>query len=192
MDKGERGTRLLLEGVLILGLAAALVGSGVLAVGGILVSALAVHTLFWLFNGNFWALMQFSVPSRSGLDATDTLGYLKGLQSRAEAHPSIEGLALFGSVSRGTWHEFSDLDVRYVRRRGLMNLLRASMLVMRERAYAVMQRQPLDVFLADGPDFLAKMRKDECPVFLVKRGTRLSERFPENGPVCLIRLVGAS
>jgi hypothetical protein len=38
---------------------------------------------------------------------------------------------------------------------------------LKERVIAVMQRQPLEIYLADSVGFLAKKRRDEVPIFLI-------------------------
>lgn len=188
MDRGERVVRLSLEGAFVVLSSLMLVALGVSGVASVFLTIAVVHTVFWVFNGNFWALVQFSIPLNTAGTEGATLSYLAELQRRAEAQPAIEGVALFGSPTRGAWHGFSDLDMRFVRAEGFVNLLTAGLFMMRERAIAALQRKPLDSFLADGPTFLDKMRKDERPIFLVKRGDRMELAFPDNGPVCLIRL----
>lgn len=190
MDRGERVIRLSLEGFAVVLSALMLVALGVSGVASVFLAIAVVHTVFWVFNGNFWALVQFSIPLNTAGTEEATLSYLAELQRRAEGWPAIEGLALFGSPTRGAWHGFSDLDIRFVRAEGFGSLLSAALFVMRERAIAIIQRKPLDAFLADGPAFLDTMRKDERPIFLVKRGDRLEFAYPDNNAVCLIRVSG--
>lgn len=188
MDRGERGLRLISEVFFVFVLTVLVSFTNAPIFLAFSLSVLLIHTLYWTLNGNFWALMQFSIPSLGGHEEHRTLAYIQGLQSRASAFDAIEGLALFGSVTRGAWHRLSDLDTRYLRKPGLYNLIRAFIFVTVERGRAAFLRQPLDVFLADDVDFLEKLRKDEKPVFLVKRNSILEMRFPDNGPQCLVRL----
>ncbi len=86
---------------------------------------------------------------------------------------------IFGSISRGQWHERSDLDVRLLRRRGPSHAVGGVLVLLRERWIALVSRQPLDVYLADGIAFLKRMRPDEPPLFLKKDDLRLDLAYPE-------------
>jgi len=146
------------------------------------VSGLAVHTFNWITNANFWALLLFALPGMRNRGDAATCAYLNRMADRLHAHSSIAGLALFGSVARNVWHERSDIDARIIRRPGFGNLVAAFLLTMRERWLAVVNRQPLDLFLADDVTFLRRMRSDEQPLFLLKRGEDLEQAYPRNVP----------
>ncbi len=192
MDKGERTIRLLMESgeVLILWLilvnTTASSSSGQYAI--LLFAIVLVHTLNWLLNGNFWALYLFAVPSARNPGEVETVRYLNEMATRLSRYDSITGLAIFGSVTRGKWHNCSDIDIRIIRKPGVTNLISASLVSIRERARAFFKRQPLDLFLADDISFLRKMRSDETPVFLIKRDSRLEREYPDNPAIALERL----
>jgi len=139
---------------------------------------LVSHSLNWVFNHNWWAEMLFTFPSLRNPGPQKTALYLKDLADRLSRSRSISGVLLFGSLSRGAWHDRSDLDMRILRRPGILNGVRAVCAMMRERFLALLAHQPLDVYLADDVVFLEKMRQDETPVFLVKRDERLERRYP--------------
>lgn len=132
-----------------------------------------VHVLNWIFNHNFWNCINSSFPGLRNRGASATRNYLASLRDRLRPHPSISALMLLGSISRLEWHSRSDIDLRVLRRPGFWNGVSASLLVSRERLLAVLARQPLDVYLADTPAFLRRRRKDEQPLFLLKRDARL-------------------
>ena len=179
LDRGERRTRLALELLqvstvwLVIWLTTGSLGWAS-AVGTIAV----VHTFNWITNGNFWVLLQSIVPSMENRGHQGTQRYLEAMRTRLDRRRSIAGLLALGSLAKGRFSNRSDIDIRIVRQPGLKNLLASTVLLMRERWYALLQRQPLDIYLADDPAFLDRMRLDEIPLFLIKKGPQLDERFP--------------
>jgi predicted nucleotidyltransferase len=102
------------------------------------------------------------------------------MKNRINNDDCISGLLLFGSVARGEWHYRSDLDMRIFRRIGFLNGIKALFVLWRERVIAVIQKQPLDIYLADDIDFLKKMRDDELPIFFKKMDSRLENKYPNS------------
>lgn len=143
-------------------------------IGAAVLSLIAVHFLNWVFNNNFWNCINNTFPSMQNRGAESTRNYVNNLAARLRKRNSISAVMLIGSISRFEWHMRSDIDLRILRLPGFFNGFAAAFLVLRERAIAVFLRQPLDVYLADSPTFLAKIRKDETPIFLLKRDPRLS------------------
>lgn len=141
------------------------------------------HTANWVFNGNWWAGMLFTFPRLRNPGEKATCDYLNSMASRLRPWHAISGVMIFGSVSRGQWHDRSDLDMRLLRREGLLNGIIAVGILFREKFIALSVRQPLDIYLADGVDFLSKLRSDEPPVFLKKDDSRLDELYPNRGEV---------
>ncbi len=147
-----------------------------------------VHALNWIFNFNWWAAVIFAFPFLRNPGEQATCRYLNAMAERFRNSRSISGVLVFGSVSRGQWHDRSDLDLRLFRCRGPVNAIYAVALLLRERIIAVFLRQPLDIYVADDIDFLMKMRKDEPPVFLTKNDRRLDEAYPDGKVTRLERL----
>jgi predicted nucleotidyltransferase len=142
-------------------------------------SLLIAHTVNWVLNGNWWAGMLFTFPGLRNRGDRATCDYLNRMARRLQGDPSVSGVMIFGSVSRGMWHERSDLDLRLLRRPGLRNGIAGVLILMRERLIALLARQPLDIYLADDLPFLRRMRPDEPPVFLKKNDPRLDEAYPQ-------------
>jgi predicted nucleotidyltransferase len=140
----------------------------------------SVHTFNWITNGNFWALLIFASPGLTNPGESSTRRYLQKMKNRLERHESISGILIFGSISRNVWHDRSDIDMRFLRKCGLKNLIFSSILTMRERFLAFVSGQPLDLFLRDTIGSLKNMRDDEKPVFLMKRDVRLDREYPDN------------
>lgn len=145
----------------------------------ILVSFFLVHSLNWIFNGNWWALAMFTFPGIRNAGESATCDYLSKMATRLKAHNSIAALVVYGSPARGQWHDRSDLDLRILREKGFFNGLKASAITMSERLIAFLSGQPVDLFLADSSAFLKKMREDERPIVLLKRGVQADEAIPD-------------
>jgi predicted nucleotidyltransferase len=143
-------------------------------------SIFLVHTLNWVFNNNWWACVLFAFPYLRNPGEHVTCLYLEGMKNRINNDDCISGLLLFGSVARGEWHYRSDLDMRIFRRIGFLNGIKALFVLWRERVIAVIQKQPLDIYLADDIDFLKKMRDDELPIFFKKMDSRLENKYPNS------------
>ncbi len=133
----------------------------------ILFSILIVHTIYWIVFSNWWALMLFAFPGLRNAGENATCYYLSKMAARLETRQAIKALLVYGSVTRGEWHDKSDIDVRILRKEGLVNGFQAFVIVMKERYRAFLGGQPLDLFLADEINFLNKMRSDEKPFVLV-------------------------
>jgi hypothetical protein len=137
-----------------------------------------IHTLNWVCNSNWWAGLLFTFPHLRNRGDRATCDYLNRMAGRLQRTRAISGALVFGSVSRGQWHERSDVDVRLLRRRGVWNAVAGVLMLTRERWIALWARQPLDIYLADDIAFLRKMRDDEPPVFLKKDDPRLDLAYP--------------
>ena len=153
-----------------------------------LLSALITHTLFWIFDSNWWANMMFTFPSLRNPGEQATVDYLDFMSRRIKRNKSITGMLLYGSISRGQWHDRSDLDMRFLRRPGFLNGLASVLILYRERLIALLTKQPLDIYIADDVDFLLKMRKDESPVALKKEDKRLDELYPDCKVMNIIKI----
>jgi len=106
-----------------------------------------------------------------------TLLYLKDMKRRFANYECVTGVMIYGSLSRGVWHDKSDLDTRILRKPGLFNGFKCYLLVHIERLRALYYRQPLDMYMADNVNFLNLMRDDEFPIFLKAEDERLVERY---------------
>lgn len=153
-----------------------------------------VHTWNWITNGLFWVVIIQTFPRLENPGASRTVKFIGEMTERLKRSGHISGLAVYGSISRGAWHQRSDIDMRILRRRGFLSLIQAALLTMRERFYALLAGQPMDVYLADDTDFLTKLRSDEVPLLLIKRDERLERLYPGNVEVelTLERLVRAA
>ncbi len=183
MDRSEQIFKLLTEAIEFLVVFALLYFSGQhrMSITGICVASfIIVHSYNWVTNNLFWSIVMFAFPKLKNRGMKQTVQYLRNMADRLRENDSITGLALYGSISRRQWHDRSDLDLRLLRAPGFINMLRANLVMMKERFIAFLLRQPTDIFLADDVAFLAKMRSDEKPVLLIKRDKRLDSIYPGN------------
>lgn len=114
--------------------------------------------------------MLFTFPGIRNAGEKASCQYLSRMAERLRTSQAISAVVIYGSVTRGKWHDKSDLDIRILREKGFLNGLVAAYIMMRERAIAFLYGQPIDMFLADSTVFLRKMREDENPIILLKRG----------------------
>lgn len=179
MDAGELSVRMLIELLEILAVWLLLrwlfadAGS-VFTVG---MAFMIVHTWNWVTNGLFWAVIIFTLPNMRNPGAIKTVDYLNQMRNRLAGSKCISGIAIYGSVTRGAWHDRSDIDIRFLRRPGIAPLWCAAIITMRERFRAFIDRQPMDLYLADDIDFLKKMRSDEIPLITLCRDDRLQSLY---------------
>lgn len=186
LDRTQRLGRVILEVVPTVLLAGLIAGIGGVSPSNVRLwcgSLLCVHTLNWVFNGNWWAGVLFAFPSLRNRGDQATCAYLNRMAERLRRNGAISGVLIFGSVCRDQWHERSDVDVRLLRRRGVVNGIAGVLALSRERWIAVWNRQPLDIYLADDIRCLRRMRQDEPPVFLKKDDPRLDLAYPDGREV---------
>jgi hypothetical protein len=191
LDRTQRIGRVLFEivpTVLLAGLIGRIGGIPLSSVRLWCGSLLITHTLNWVLNGNWWAGVLFTFPHLHNRGERATCDYLNRMAGRFQRTRSISGVMVFGSVSRGQWHERSDLDLRLLRRPGVWNAMAGVLALTRERWIALWARQPLDIYLADDIPFLRRMRDDEPPVFLKKADLRLDLAYPAGKETRIVTL----
>ena len=71
--------------------------------------------------------------------------------------------------------------MRIIRRPGLLNGIKGYWVTFRERVIAVWYLNPMDLYMADGPKFLTRLRNDEFPVFLKLEDQRIYDFYDGNG-----------
>jgi len=177
LDSTERWMRILWEllpsGIMYLLLVRVFTSQHHIAL--LIITVVFVHVLNWILNNNFWNCMNCALPWLKNQGVEKTLLYLNAMRRRLEKHKQITGLMFLGSLCRFEWHDRSDIDVRILRAPGFLNGIIASFLISRERFLAFVYRQPLDVYLADSPEFLKRHRVDEKPIFTIRRDSRIND-----------------
>ena len=191
MDSTEKLGRAIIELaeiILLLLILAGISDRSFLNVLSIAIAAVLVHTINWIVNSNWWALMLFAFPGLNNPGESVTCSYLNRMAQRLKRSSCISGVLIFGSVARKAWHNRSDIDIRLLRKPGFPNNVFAFFIMTRERFLAFCSAQPIDMFLADDSAFLEKMREDETPIFLLKRDKHLEQAYPEQQETILCSL----
>jgi len=184
MDRTERAFYVLLEGLLFLPIFFAF--SAIANLSWRLLSALIVgHTLHWLFNGHLYVVLREFGLSR--VEKGHFARYAWGLRGRIAREKSMLAGAIFGSLSRGELESSSDLDVRFIRRLGFSNGLRACAFTFLERSRALLDRFPLDVYVLDTLGPVLRMRVDESPIILYDPENVLARTFDQSSHLEEIR-----
>lgn len=163
MDETEKLFKILLDLLLMFSLYFGF-ASYLASVPSLAVSVLLAHTINWIFNGQIFVLFKNLKLIRTELEHFRT--YTNNLKTRMAREKSILCAAAFGSLSRGELKGSSDLDVRVVRRPGVINGIRACTFVFLERSRAFFSRFPLDIYVLDDFEDFSKLRRDEYPVTL--------------------------
>jgi predicted nucleotidyltransferase len=150
----------------------------------ILLSIGIAHTFSFLFNGHLFAMMThdlfwFGLYKKK----SKFIGYMDNMYERLNAYQPeyIDGVVFFGSLARGIFRETSDLDVRFIAKKGFVNGLKASHFVFKERLRALFHGFPIDAYM-----FLTEkeVRKkmdviNEYPVCMLSTSNTLGQMFPE-------------
>ena len=131
----------------------------------VLWTVLLTHTLMWTFNGHLWAL-KVSDNVRLVRNTPERIErYIAGLQDRLERTQSITACVLSGSLTRGRFHQYSDLDIWFTKRKSFVHGLWAYVLGVRERSIAFLRRIPIELYFYDPDDYVGR-DKDETLLLL--------------------------
>ncbi len=133
----------------------------------ILAAFLISHTLNFLLNGHLWGVLKHYGYVENSYETFSA--YAACLAVRTKTNQSIVYAAVYGSCVREEWHPASDLDVRLVRNKGLVNGLKACWYCARERTRALLYGFPLDIYLLDDVKGLDHLRLGEMPTVLLDR-----------------------
>ena len=128
------------------------------------VSLLLAHTMNFLCNAQIYVVLKHFGDVRHTREEVEF--YIEALKERIANEPGIRYAAAYGSLARGEMNPTSDLDVRLVRRAGVMNGLRVCWFALYERSRAFWNRFPLDIYVLDSESPLSRLRPDEMPIVL--------------------------
>ena len=126
-----------------------------------------IHTVSWFFLGNFWVYMLDSFHWVTNPGINEVLKYIYFVRRLLVKSGSCDAILVYGSMSRGAFHGRSDLDLRIIRKPGLLNGLTAIFVGFVVRVPAALQGNPVDLQVVDSLEFLDKqMRPDEHPIIV--------------------------
>jgi len=121
------------------------------------------HSFNFLFIGQLWGGLKCFGYVYNGYERY--IAYMNGLAARAKSEPSIHKALVFGSFAREQWTPHSDLDVRLLRKPGLINGLRACVFLLSERTRAFFAGFPLDAYVLDSEVPLGRLREQGVLLF---------------------------
>ena len=133
--------------------------------GSIVYALLFAHTINWIFNGQIFVLLKNLKLTRT--EKNNFVSYVKYIKKIAEDETSIVAVAVSGSITSERLKESSDLDVRIIRRKGIINGLRSCFFVLIQRSKSFFKRFPLDIYVFD--DYKKLYDVDKNPVILLDK-----------------------
>ena len=137
------------------------------AIAAIILAVLFAHTLNFLFNGQIYGVLKTFGGIRHTRQAYSN--EIRWLTAMIEKESSIEYGAAYGTLAREEWSPTSDLDVRIVRKTGLLNGIRACWFALIARSNALVHRFPLDLYVVDSYAALEIMMEKKSPVVLIDK-----------------------
>ena len=138
MDRTDRWFKLGLDAIITFGVAGLLIPfvSPWAAFAG---AFLLAHTSNWLFNTHFFVIGRFVGFTATPVERIPA--YTRGVGERVAYSPAILAAAVYGAVSRGAGvRTTSDVDVRFIRRPGWGNGLRAACFTFTEARPRLLRR----------------------------------------------------
>lgn len=163
-DKTEKAFKILLDLILATFLCSFLISFISNLPLNFMISLITSHTILFILNGQLFVLARnFDIVHN---DPQKIIDYANRLKKRASKEKSINCLVVYGSLVRGEIKPTSDLDVRIIRKSGIINGFRACIFGFKERSRALFFQFPLDMYIIDSPNHLSKLSKDEVPQVL--------------------------
>jgi predicted nucleotidyltransferase len=139
------------------------------------ISLVLAHTLNFALNGQLFAMYTHlgatNVTSKLFLEQTILTS------KRLYNSSSIEAAIAFGSLSRGNFKSTSDIDIRFVPKKGEINFWLACLFAVKERILAFLNGYPLDLYVFDTKVLLKKMRSDELPIIVCEKNNSMQSVY---------------
>jgi predicted nucleotidyltransferase len=136
----------------------------------------------WTFNGHFWALKR-SKNTRFVRNTPERIKkYIASMERRVIRASPITACVLSGSLTQGSFHEYSDIDVWFTKKRGFFNGLWAYFLGVRERSLAFLHRIPIELYFYDPENYIGK---DSTEILILVKDTGERWKMVEPGSILL-------
>lgn len=139
------------------------IGGTSMSVGRLVAVFIITHTVSWLFSGQFLVTMTYLGYQTS---PEKMQRYIRWLESVCRNRRFLKDVLLYGSLVRGTISATSDLDVRVISGSGRADKFLAVLFTNFLRLHSFFLGIPLDVFLFDRDEQLARMNPKERPISL--------------------------
>jgi hypothetical protein len=163
MDAAERAFKCSVDVILSILLIVAVSGFFSLW-AAVILAVFVAHTVNWLVNGQVLVVVKNLGWSRCS--QPDLEAFLDHVAAKACRSRSIQGVYSIGSHATGCLKNESDLDIRLLRREGILNGLRACALSSGLRTRALSRMIPLDILVADSISSKVITRIGETPIDL--------------------------
>lgn len=126
---------------------------------------LAAHTINWVINGQIpVALKNSGIINKTPSEINNYSIYIK---NKLTKYPYFIFGSIYGSSSRDQLKTGSDLDVRVVRKKGLINGMITSVIIMKLRLSSLLSLFPLDIYLLD--NFIKLKTMEESPIIFINK-----------------------
>ena len=180
MDRAERVFKILFDLILTILASAALSLARLPLWLPVTLGFVTAHTINWLLNTHFWVMGRYLGITHN--PPSKILTYIRFLAEVAQGRAFLLGVVVFGNMTRGgVVRPDSDIDVRYVREKGLANAVRANLFSLREKIRALFLKMPLDSYICDELSSLDRLRKEERPIILYDPHGVLKEKYQSRG-----------
>ncbi len=141
-----------------------------------ILSFIISHTINWIVNGNLYTLFVHRLLIGE-TKKEDFFSYLEDLKKRVESEDSIRAIYCYGSMSRGELKEKSDLDISFLREKGLTNAIKSILFFTKEKKIAQSIKIPSESFLCDEIScFKKRYSINESPIVVYDK-YNITERY---------------
>lgn len=175
MDRTERCFRLGYEGLLVAVSISALRWLGVNWSFTVLASLAIAHSILWITYGEkFVALKNLGLKISPKAEVDN---YLIRLKASTRALDYLSAVVVSGSYAENRYRESSDVDVRVLRRHGVVPGFRACLWALRQRTSCTFRRIPLDLLIIDAPAKFRQVVPDPRVLILVDRDQFIANHY---------------
>ncbi len=145
----------------------------------IIIALIVAHTINWMINAHFWDVGRFIGITRTPPDRF--FPYLRKVMDNVNDTNSIVAVIVIGGISRNAgFKETSDVDMIFIKEKGVKNATISVLVTVRERAKAFITKFPLHLELYDSMS-LVKHRTDEVPIVLKDVGDIVKTYYKKAG-----------
>lgn len=139
------------------------------------IAFLLVHTLNFMFNGQFIAVlthMGFFTQKPEKF-----ISYTRKFQKRISETKYIEKAIVYGSLSDGNYKHTSDLDIRIVPVNDRTSKWKACLWAVKERSIAFLNGFPLDMYVFSLDHSIQVMKTKYAPIVFKDKGCPIKDYY---------------
>ena len=141
------------------------------------IALLIAHTVNYCINGQaicvFYHIKAGNMTAQAFYDGTVSM------QERLMRYDCIAAAISYGSLSKGRWHNSSDIDIRFVPQYGEWNYWKACFVGLYERSIAFFYGYPLDMYIFTMLRTYDTMKKGELPIVFKDVNDETTRYFQE-------------